>query len=73
MEQIRKEETMKVKNLIKALQKQDPEATIVYSVDEEGNAYHPVDFAPVDGWYNRDEHDFSSEQFKGYVKAVCIN
>ena len=34
---------MKVKELIEFLKKQNPEATVLLSSDEEGNAYSPCD------------------------------
>lgn len=63
---------MKLKNYIVKLQKladKYPDATVVYSSDEEGNSFKEVVYAPTAG-------DFDGESFEGdaqRVNAVCVN
>lgn len=46
---------MKVKELIKILQKEDPERLVVLSCDEEGNYYSPLSALNL-GKYNKESH-----------------
>lgn len=73
---------MKLKDYIKGLQamlKVYPTADVVYAIDEEGNAFHPVEFAPGAGYYDKREQSFYPEgqedfiEEKRKVNAVCIN
>jgi len=49
---------MKLKELIeklKVLEKENGNLECWYAIDEEGNDYRPVVFAPVIGWISEDE------------------
>jgi hypothetical protein len=54
------------------------EFEVVYSVDDEGNAYFPVNYSPTLGIYNNLEFHTSAEasEFKldqSIPNAICIN
>ena len=60
------------------------EATAVYAVDPEGNAYHKVHYTGAPGWYDGEYNgefidqddlaDWCEGDEEGYeVNAVCIN
>jgi len=44
---------------------------VIYAIDEEGNAFHPVHYAPAAGIYKKDDHQFL--QSDNNVDCVCIN
>ena len=64
--------------ILKKLIRENPEAILVYAIDEEGNAFHPVGFDPSSGLYSETEHAYVSDkdpyikEFEG-KKAICIN
>ncbi len=65
---------MKLQEYIDALlivAKKYPDATLIYSKDDEGNAYQEVQFIPsagkFDGW------QFDNEVTGKKVNAICIN
>lgn len=64
---------MKLKDYIKQLQviaKTHPNATVVYSSDEEGNSYSEVVYSPTLGRFDG-EREF--DDATSYKNAVCIN
>ena len=82
----------KISRLIKNLQEileEHGDLMCVYSIDEEGNAFHPVYWDPTMGRYNMRDHEYLSEDdFKEmleegdtyvtserneFEKVVCIN
>jgi hypothetical protein len=67
---------MTIKQYIKQLQliaKKYPDAELVYSVDEEGNAFDTVDFWPVPGHFDAGEGAFNTDTEGKKVNAVCVN
>lgn len=61
-----------------------PDIDLVYSIDDEGNAYHQVNWLPSIGCYNSEDYEFLSENYfddpdYGYedqeyeINAICIN
>lgn len=66
---------MKLKEYIESLNdliKENPElleAEVIYSIDEEGNAYNEVYFGPSTGNYSNGDFDQESEN----INAICIN
>lgn len=44
---------------------------VIYAIDEEGNAFHPVHYAPQAGRYRKDDHQFLASE--NNVDCVCIN
>lgn len=67
---------MKVKDLIKALQKVDPEKIVVMAKDEEGNGYSPLE-GISEGVYEADS-SYSGEygtveDFPSGKKAICLH
>jgi hypothetical protein len=75
---------MKVKELISALKKEDPERVVVLSSDEEGNNHYllPDNFIGL-GYFDLDAKEFYGEeeaeedyqddiQEKKFIKALCI-
>ena len=61
---------------INALAKVYPDAELVYAIDDEGNAFFPVQFEPVEGQYEDEEFYPANNDFfaKGKeVTHVCIN
>ena len=69
---------MNVKEMINYLMKMPQDALVVYGVDEEGSAYFPVRFQPLDGVYfpkwNTFREKEDCEEFEGDTRteAVCI-
>jgi hypothetical protein len=56
------------------------ELLVVYAIDEEGNAFHPVHYTPSAGVYDASDHAFwevkyveESKETKANVNCVCIN
>jgi len=76
---------MKVKDLVKNLKGLDQELELVYSVDDEGNAFNKIYNIPTVGYHDGDyeflsEDDMKNKEMDKYVKkanfktkAVCIN
>ena len=65
---------MKIKDYIKkleALAKKYPNASVIYSRDDEGNGFEPVTFAPVAGRYEHGQ--FEGARFEEDVNVICIN
>ena len=66
---------MKLKKYIKILNElveKNPElleAKVIYSIDDEGNAYNHVNFGPSTGHYDDGDFDQESED----INAICIN
>lgn len=66
---------MKLKKFLKLINEaveKNPEllkATVVYSIDEEGNAFHKVEVTATPGIYKGGDFDLSYEN----VNAICIN
>jgi len=63
---------MTLKNYIKKLkelEKDHPDAIVVYAADEEGNRFSPVVYAPDCGNFTGNMFDPSDED----VNAICIN
>jgi len=74
--------SLKVKQLIKKLQKMDPDAIVVYAIDDESNAFHEVQFEPqqgkfLDNQFVGDKEIKDSPADYGHIdrakNAVCIN
>ncbi len=57
---------------INKLAKEHPDATVVYAVDDEGNAFGRVYYAPSVGFYSDDGFEAEPEDNK-QINAVCIN
>jgi len=57
---------------IVALAEKYPDALVVYSADDEGNAFGPVHFPPAVGLYD-DCGEFSQELEGQEPNSVCIN
>lgn len=72
---------MKIKDYIKKLQElaeKYPDASVVYSKDDEGNSFHLCQFSPSLGNFENDEWiaDDGTDEFKneyGGVNAICLN
>ena len=72
---------MKLKDYLKQFEGMNGELEVVYSIDDEGNAFHPINCGVCVG--NFYEGDFiSKEQFEDYEEsegdklipnAICIN
>ena len=62
-------EQITVKGLVTALKKLDQDLPLVYSIDDEGNAYHPIFYIPSTGHYKDNDFDNGSKD----INAVCIN
>lgn len=66
---------MKVKELIKLLQKEDPEATVILGKDAEGNGYSPLDciyngvYQPETTWSG----EFTSEEGAEGEVAILLD
>jgi len=58
--------------IITKLAKEHPDAEVIYSIDDEGNAYNRVYFAPTLGQWNESSNEFDNDE-KKKVTAVCIN
>jgi hypothetical protein len=56
--------------IINELAKEHPNATVVYSCDEEGNRFSPSVYGPCAGNFSNGSFDTSEE---AEVNAVCIN
>lgn len=64
---------MKLKDyakLIAKLAKRHPEATVIYSADDEGNSYQEVHYNPSMGTFDGDGFDTAVENAPD---AICIN
>lgn len=62
---------MKLKDyalVINALKEQNPDAEVIYSKDDEGNAFHSVVFLPIFG--DLTDGEFIPQKNKKYI---CIN
>lgn len=48
---------------------------VVYAIDEEGNAFHPVHYAPSAGQFDEKDNAFWQLQpdAKEKINSVCIN
>ena len=67
---------MKIQTYIKKLQqiaKNNPDAIVIYSSDEEGNSFNEVLREPEVIYYNREEREINDVKYDGFVIAVCIN
>lgn len=79
---------MTVKDLIAYLKQMPQDAEVIYSVDEEGNSFHPVYIEPTVGKFDPEDNEFLPEpdkdsenyseqeaEYKNYPgkSAVCIN
>ena len=67
---------MKIQTYIKKLQdiaKNNPDAIVIYSSDEEGNSFNEVLREPEVIYYNREEREINDIKYDGFVIAVCIN
>lgn len=71
---------MKVGELMKHLEEFDPELMVVYAIDDEGNSFRPVHFAPSAGNYSDGEWITEGEMEHDYndvpeyeINAVCVN
>ncbi len=74
---------MKLKAYIERLNKilaEDPKNAnleVVYSIDDEGNAFHSVNSDPVIGIYERNDFmdmEYAKDEYKNAkANAVCIN
>lgn len=71
---------MKVKQLIKKLEKLNQDAEIILSSDEEGNSYHKLSeiynnklrFSDIGGYIDLHEKDEVEEEFWNYAKDCII-
>lgn len=72
---------MKISEMIKNLQKlmaENGDIKCYYSVDDEGNAYHPVYFEPSKYYIDEDGDVLNSEDLEYYelqiedVEPICI-
>jgi hypothetical protein len=61
---------MKVKKLIKALKKLDPEAVVVMSIDPEGNGYRPL-YAAEDCRYEDGEIGYAVINLRQRNRRAC--
>ena len=62
---------MKIKTYIKKLQdiaKNNPDAIVIYSSDEEGNSFNEVLREPEVIYYNRDEREINDVKYDGNEK-----
>lgn len=68
---------MKLKDyseLISALAKKYPDAKVVYSCDEEGNAFSESHFSPSEGRFSKGQFMSIDDQMPpDKVNAICIN
>lgn len=72
---------MKLKDYVKKLQElaeKLPDLEVVYAVDEEGNAFHPVLWEPSLGHYIDEDSGFVpiddiEDPEEEIVNAVCVN
>lgn len=67
---------MKLKDYVKLLQeiaKENPNALVITSADEEGNSYIPVMYKPCILYYSKKTNEVSDVQYDGYVEAACLN
>ena len=70
---------MKVKELISHLKQFNENLDVVYAIDEEGNAFHPIVYAPTLGYWDKKYNEFYTlnEETKlddcKSPNAVCIN
>lgn len=67
---------MKIQTYIKKLQqiaKNNPDAIVIYSSDEEGNSFNEVLREPEVIYYNREEREINDFKYDGFVTAICIN
>ena len=67
---------MTVKEMIENLKKMPQDLVVVYSVDDEGNAYHKIHHTPGIGKF--DGYDFVSKDDEAYKEyegdeVVCVN
>ena len=46
------------------------DCTVIYSIDDEGNAFHKVLFEPTLGFYDNDQGEFDADHT---VNSICIN
>lgn len=67
---------MKLRDFLLQINKiveEDPknlELEVIYSIDDEGNAFHKIAFTPSLGYYDNDLGEFDQDH---YVNAICIN
>ena len=59
--------------LIVNLANKHPEATVIYSIDEEGNSFEPVQYGPSAGKYDKKNREFTHDDSNSKANAVCIN
>lgn len=73
---------MKASEMVEQLNKlikEHGDLDLVYAVDDEGNAYHTVEFGPGTGLYMDDEQmficagNFEDEEITDKPNAICIN
>ena len=69
--------TMKLKQYIKQLQevlRAEGDLDVIYSSDDEGNAFSPVIYSPQEGIYDAGDSSFDGDSpTDDPVNAVCIN
>ena len=59
---------------IQKLAKKHPDALVVYSIDDEGNAYHSVNMGPSMGHFDAHENEFETGLgLSKEINAVCLN
>jgi len=74
-----KEFKITFKDYLDALNKMDKrnpeiaEFTLVYSVDEEGNAYHQVNWLPTVGHFSKFGDFIPANETEEESNAVCVN
>ena len=57
--------------IINKLLEKYPDAEMVYSIDDEGNEFNPINFPPIAGNYDREKGNFNS--IVKPINAVCVN
>ena len=60
---------------LQEIEKEHPDALLVYSSDDEGNNYNEVNWGPSFGWFDGDSaFSVDKEDLSGNVtKVVCVN
>ena len=64
---------MKLKEYLKLFKGIDRNLEVIYAVDEEGNTFEPVFYAPTKGYFNEKEFIANPCTSDEPINAVCIN
>lgn len=64
-----------ITNLNKVKRMYGGDLQVVYGIDDEGNAFHPIHFSPSVGQFVEEESDFISKDLiiNQKIDAVCVN